>query len=517
MKNLIAAGDPATVEAARVILERGGNAYDAAVGACFTAMVAEPALTSAGGGGHLMAFPEDSPPEVFDFFVNTPSRTMKGADLDFFAVDVDFGGVTQRFHAGWGSAAVPGNVAGLLTVHERLGSIPLPEVMEPAIVAAREGVDISPTQAYLLEILAPILSHELRGGNLFAPQGRLLGAGDRLVMPEFADFLYVLAREGADLVYRGEVADIICDWAAHGGLILRKDLESYRVVERTPMVSSIREYTVLLNPPPAVSGLLIDFTLRLLEVAGCFERDPLPLNRLVLAFEETDRIRHQELDGGMAKEDTPRLSSQPFFFDSVERFQERTSPPVAERVPRGGGGTTHISILDGKGNAASVTTTNGEGCGYLLPEAGFMLNNMLGEEDLSPGGFHRHPRGVRLSSMVAPTIVLASRGAGRGSRPILLTGTAGSNRIRSVLVQILIHHLVNGLDLEQTVLAPRVHLEGEVLHAEPGIPEEELKVLERRYRLRRWDRQNLFFGGANSVTPREAVGDPRRGGASLIF
>ncbi|MFQ6615250.1 MAG: gamma-glutamyltransferase [Fidelibacterota bacterium] len=518
MNNLISAGDRTTVEAGRVVLEKGGNAFDAAVGASFTAMVAEPALTSPGGGGHLMAHPVDRPPEVFDFFVNTPSGMVSESDLDFFAVDVDFGGVTQEFHTGKGSAAVPGNVAGLLAVHERLGRIPLAEVLEPAVVAAKEGVILSPVQAYLLKILTPILTHEGRGQALFAQEGEPLGEGDRLMMPALADFLFVLGREGADLMYRGEVANLICEWAKNGGLIVRKDLESYRVVERKPLRSSFRTYTALLNPPPAVSGLLVDFALRLLDAAGCFRTGSLPLKELVLAFEETDRIRGRELGRGLVDEDTPPLSTQPFFLDSVRRFRSLTHEPLIEGSQEGGGSTTHISVLDRQGNAASVTTTNGEGCGYVLPDAGFMLNNMLGEQDLSPGGFHRYPPGVRLPSMLAPTIVLSSpSGSGRGFRPVLLTGTAGSNRIRSVVVQILVNHLCKGMDLEKTTKAPRVHLEGDVLHVEPGIPERELRDLENRYAVERWEQYNLFFGGANSVTPEQAMGDPRRGGVSLIF
>jgi gamma-glutamyltranspeptidase/glutathione hydrolase len=167
--------------------------------------------------------------------------------------------------------------------------------------------------------------------------------------------------------------------------------------------------------------------------------------------------------------------------------------------------------LDRDGNAASVTTTNGEGCGYILPELGFMLNNMLGEEDLNPRGFFRYPPGTRLSSMVAPTVVR------KNGMPVLLTGTAGSNRIRSVIVQLLLNHLFRGMSLEESTVAPRMHLEGEMLHFEPGIFEQELLGLPHKYRLERWQEQNLFFGGANSVTPDQGCGDPRRGGTALVF
>jgi len=166
--------------------------------------------------------------------------------------------------------------------------------------------------------------------------------------------------------------------------------------------------------------------------------------------------------------------------------------------------------LDSEGNAASVTTTNGEGCGYVLPGLGFMLNNMLGEEDLNPRGFFRYPTGARLSTMLAPTVVK------KDGKPVLLTGTAGSNRIRSVVVQILLNRLKRGMSIEDATAAPRVHLEGNVLHVEPGIREQDLSALSGSYRLEKWREKNLFFGGANSVTPEEACGDPRRGGRGLV-
>ncbi|MFQ6674029.1 MAG: gamma-glutamyltransferase [Fidelibacterota bacterium] len=527
MKNVIAAGDRTTVDAARVILERGGNAYDAAVGACFAAMVAEPALTSAGGGGHFMAYPSGGFPILFDFFVDMPSGRLRKSELDFFSVDVDFGGAIQTFHAGRGAAAVPGTVAGLLHVHERLGTIPLPEVMEPAIVAARDGVALSDMQIYLLNILAPIMTHDEMGRTLFTCDGTALEEGNRLVLAEFADFLDVLSREGPDLVYRGDVAKIIVEWAENGGLILARDLENYRVRERTPLATPFNGYTVLLNPPPAVSGILIDVTLSLLEATGSTRHCPLPLKTLVSAFEETNRVRREQLPNGVVEEDRQLLSGQRLFMASLERFTRSTATGFAGSESLPPGATTHISVLDRQGNAASVTTTNGEGCGYVLSQAGFMLNNMLGEEDLNPEGFHQYPPGLRLSSMLAPTIVLSdeSRAVTRrmaGSPPgagvpHLLTGTAGSNRIRSVVVQIVVNFLCNGVSLRESTDAPRVHLEGEILQVEPGIPEEDLLELEHRYVVKRWAEQNLFFGGANSATRDEGAGDSRRGGRSLVF
>ena len=173
----IAGGEKTTVQSAVDILECGGNAFDAAVGAVFTSMVSECNLTGPGGGGALLACPVDKDPVLFDFFVDTPPPQPNKV-LDFFSVSVDFGPSQQEFHIGQGSAAVPGNTAGLLRVHERLGKIPLKRVLEPAIQIAGKGVILNSAQGYLFKILEPILTHTGSGKKLFAPKGNILKEGD---------------------------------------------------------------------------------------------------------------------------------------------------------------------------------------------------------------------------------------------------------------------------------------------------------------------------------------------------
>ena len=517
MKNIIAAGDKTTVDAAEEIFWVGGNAFDAAVGAMFVAMVAEPALTSAGGGGHFLAIPENSRPVLFDFFADVPGGRIQESQLDFFNVFVDFGTTQQEFYIGKGAVAVPGAVAGLLHVQKELGVISRRDVLSPAIRAAKEGVVLSDMQAYLLTILEPILTYEKNGQKQYAPEGSLLKGGDRLVMPEFSGFLDALAHEGPDLVYKGDVAKIIVEWGENGGLLTAEDLSNYQVKERIPLTTRFCDYTVILNPPPASSGILIDVSLLLLEKAGYVREKSIALKDLLAVFDMTNRIRRNHLPDGTALSIRQPLTQQPFFSSYVNDLHRGTQSGEDNLDPPSRGATTHISILDKNGNAASVTTTNGEGCGYLLPEAGFMLNNMLGEEDLNPQGFHLYPAGTRLPSMIAPTIVLSKSLSRSFGSPVLLTGSAGSNRIRSVIVQMIVNILCNGLDIQEATDAPRVHLEGDVLHAEPGIPEEDLVSLEKRHDVQRWDRLNVFFGGANSVMPDRGAGDPRRGGLSRSF
>jgi len=176
-------------------------------------------------------------------------------------------------------------------------------------------------------------------------------------------------------------------------------------------------------------------------------------------------------------------------------------------------GTTHISVADSEGNLASLTLSNGEGSSYVLPGSGIMLNNMMGEEDLNPSGFHRMPPGSRLASMMTPTIANLADGSQ------MALGSGGSNRIRSAILQVLANMLEFDMGLEQAVQAPRLHLEGNQLNVEPGFSSAALELLETEWPgVKQWPDTNLFFGGVHAVERLangdfRAAGDPRRGGA----
>jgi gamma-glutamyltranspeptidase/glutathione hydrolase len=178
------------------------------------------------------------------------------------------------------------------------------------------------------------------------------------------------------------------------------------------------------------------------------------------------------------------------------------------------GSTTHVSVLDVDGWACSVTSSNGEGCGIVVPGTGLHINNMMGEEDLNPLGFHHHPPGRRLPSMMAPTIVLA------GERPELVLGSGGSNRIRSAILQTIINVLDRGMSADAAVRAPRVHFEDGIVYAEPGVDPEAVEGKDRA--IARFRDLNLFFGGVHAVERDASTGalsgggDPRRGGASTV-
>ncbi|TML99331.1 MAG: gamma-glutamyltransferase [Actinobacteria bacterium] len=487
---VIAAGHPLTAEAGARVLREGGNAVDAAVAAVLASAAAEPLLTGLGAGGYLLVAGPDVEPTVLDFFVAAPGRDAHHGDrVPLEAVDVDFGDAVQVFNVGPASCGVPGVPAGLALALERWGSVALADLAAPAARLAREGVTLNAQQAFIAFILQPIMRSTPECAALWAPGGRLLQEGDVFRNEELADMLELLGREGAEPFYDGPVGQALADWVSErGGLLTRADMRAYEVVPRAPAHVSYRDRTVMTNPPPSAGGILLAYAL------GRLDRDAPspPALRDVLAAMEAARA-----------ERTPQFTDELDEPGFLERF-------LGSRL----GATTHLSVLDGDGMAASVTCTNGEGSGVLVPGTGIQINNIMGEEDLSPLGFHHDPPGRHMPSMMAPTLVL------HDGEVELVLGSAGSNRIRSALLQTIVGAVDHGLDARAAVEGPRMHVEAGHLYVEPGVPLEELGAL--GYEVVRFRSPNVFFGGVQAIRrdPRTGevtgAGDPRRGGVAVV-
>jgi gamma-glutamyltranspeptidase/glutathione hydrolase len=389
------------------------------------------------------------------------------------------------FHIGPASCAAYGAPAGVCEAARRWGTIPLAQLAAPAAQLARDGVALNRGQAYVAEILSDLLTSTPECAALWAPAGRILREGEVLRNDELGDALERLGADGAEPFYRGDVATAVCEWLdARGGSLSASDLAGYRAVERQPVRIAYRDREVLTNPPPSAGGTLLAYALALLD------RGPTPptLGGVVEAMRAAQSERTPDFLDGL---------SEPGF---LERF-------LSSRL----GATTHISVLDAAGRACSATCTNGEGSGVVVPGTGLHLNNVMGEEDLNPFGFHRHPPGRRMPSMMAPSIVM------HGGEVELVLGSAGSNRIRSALLQTIVGAVDNDLDARAAVDAPRVHFESGVIYAEPGIALDELE--QAGAQVVRFSSLNLFFGGVQAVRRRgnllTGAGDPRRGGVAV--
>src|SRR5438128_702347 len=490
-KGVVAAGHPTTAQVGAAVLREGGNAVDAAVAAMLTSFAAEPLLTGLGAGGYMLVAGGGRDATLLDFFVEAPTdpRSTDPEDssaAELVAINVSFGDAAQVFHVGPSSCGVYGTPAGVCEAMRRWGTLPLERLAEPAARLAGEGVALNAGQAYVAEILSDLLRSTPECAALWAPEGRILREGETLRNPELGESLRRLGRDGAEPFYRGDVASAVCRWLhAHGGVMSASDLRSYRALEREPVRVAYRDREVLTNPPPSAGGTLLAYALALLD------RGPAPptLRGVVDAMEAAQSERTPEFVEGLTED------------GFLERF-------LGSRL----GATTHISVLDGDGCACSATATNGEGSGVVVPGTGIHLNNVMGEEDLNPLGFHRHVPGTRLPSMMAPSIVM------RDGEVELVLGSAGSNRIRSALLQTIVGVVDHALPADAAVQAPRVHFEDGVLYVEPGIDERALESIDAQ--IVRFGALNLFFGGVQAVLrageQMTGAGDPRRGGVAVV-
>ena len=454
MSGAVAAGNRHSAEAGAWALREGGTAVDAALAATLAAFVTEGPLTGPAGGGFVLLREPGGDAVALDCFFAVPSR---GAEV-MEEVVIDFGDAsTQVFHIGEASVAVPGLLAGLEEAHARRGRLPWERLFVPALELAHRGVEPEPAQAFLLEILVPILQREAGGRRIYGTPGRIDG---RDLVPTLS-----LVRDA-----RSEaLALLLPDLAA--------DLMTYAVETRTPLEASIGDALVQTMPAPSRGGSVVQAGLAVLDGRG---EDP----------------------SGSVAEARSLAAALAAGYGAAASAAGGAKPT----------GTTNVSVIDGDGTAVALSSTLGSGSGVF--RHGFQLNNMLGELDVI-GEEPREP-GTRLPSMMAPTLVLAddaprlvvgSAGSVRLAGAILQV-VAGVVRqglpVEEAIARPRLH--VDG---------ETVHVEGgwpdgvaEALEDDGFDP-----VV--------WAGPNLFFGGASAVERRSATvlgaaGDPRRGGFGCI-
>ena len=474
---MVAAGHRLTAEAGADVLRRGGNAFDATVAALAMACVCEPVLCAPGAAGFAMIRDGASGAlSVIDFFGHTPlerradERTVRG-------VDADFGTATQAFHIGPATTATPGFFDGLEAMHRMGATIALDQLVASAVDAARAGIVVTPFQHHLSTVVTAILTATDGAADLFAPGGAVVAAGDVFRNPGLADALEILARDG---FRRSTVGSACCAAQAEGGHLTSADLDAYETIERAPLSIRVDGSTIHLNPLPAAGGTLVAHTLDQLDSS-----DPVAIARAVAAT--GDARRHG--DGTLA---------------------DLASLTIRRR------GTTHVSVVDRDGTACAATVSNGEGNGQLIDGYGFMLNNILGEDDVNPAGLSNWPTDTRLSSMMCPTIVEDADGT------VTALGSGGSNRIRSAIAQVIVRLCVDGGDLPTAVEAARLHVEGGHLDFEDRFGTELRDRLRAEFPdHRRWPQPDLFFGGVHTARRGadgtfSGMGDARRDGAAIV-
>jgi gamma-glutamyltranspeptidase/glutathione hydrolase len=382
-------------------------------------------------------------------------------------------------------------------------------LFQPAIELAANGVNINPFQHLISSIVAPILQATPEALAINASPTNpehLIREGELHRLPALAEFLEILLAEGERLFYQGEAGKrLIHDCRDMGGHLQMEDLIGYQVEIRAALQYRYRNAHISTNPLPSLGGTLIAFSLGLLA-PHTFDFRAVGKEDHIRRLAQTMRLTQ------LARRDHHTV------MDRI--LDPETGDSFKAYLHRGGfstRGTTQISVADKDGNLASMTLSNGEGSGYVIPDTAIMMNNMLGEEDLNPGGFHQWPLNQRLASMMAPSLILTDEG-----RSIVL-GSGGSNRIRSAITQVIINLLDFNMTLEQAVSFPRIHFENELLSMEPGIDDSIADSIRNEFpKQQHWKNKNLFFGGTHCVMIESngdyiGMGDERRGGATLAL
>ncbi|QDV35916.1 gamma-glutamyltransferase [Tautonia plasticadhaerens] len=470
----------------REVLRKGGNAIDSAVATAFALAVTHPAAGNIGGGGFIVAFVADRGEVVtYDFRERAPRAATERTYLS------PEGRLLPRYRAGLWAGGVPGTVRGLALAHEQLGTLDWAELVRPAVDLAERGFPVSDTlarslnaQLFVDDGAADLLDGSGRGARLAdfpasvaafrKPDGTPWVEGDVLRQPDLAATLSRVAEDGPDAFYAGEIADRIAEaMRAGGGLISEEDLESYEAVRRAPVHGTFRGFDVFGMGPPSSGGIVTVLMLNLLErfdLAADGPEDPETLHRITEAMRRAFFVRATEIaDPDFVDVPVDELTSKDFADELAGSIGPIATPsedladfPIAGLVAEGTD-TTHLSVLDGDGNAVALTYTLEQGYGSkaVVPGLGFLLNNEMGDFNLVPGVtstsglIGTRPNviapGKRMLSSMSPTIVLED------GKVRLVTGSPGGRTIPNTVLWVVLNVLEFGRSPREAVDAPRSH------------------------------------------------------------
>jgi gamma-glutamyltranspeptidase/glutathione hydrolase len=488
---LVVADSELATSAGMEILKRGGNAVDAAVATAFALAVVDQASSGLGGGGFMVFYDAaERRAHALDFRETAP----EGTRPELYSKN----GKPARELSLTGAlaVAVPGEVAGLLQVANRFGSMPLPALLAPAIQYAGSGFPLDPALRYAIDRQQAAIKRFPDLARIFMPEGEVPALGEIIRQPELGATLQAIASKGAEIFYQGWVAEAISETVKkEGAPFTLDDLRQYKAVWREPLVGSYRKRTVLAMPPPSSGGVAILESLNALEGHRLSE---LPHNSATYLHLLTEVLKHAFADRAQYLGDPDFITAPVSRLVSKEYgawIRGRISPSKTQPAKFYGfsqfrgeqGGTTHFSVIDRHGNAVACTLSVNTrfGSKLLVPKTGVVLNNTMDDFAIHPAGNvyglvgneanALRPKKRPLSSM-SPTIVL------RGDRPELIVGGAGGPRIISATLQTILNVIDYRMPVEKAVAAPRVHHQWlpERLDVENEIPQETRRSLERR-------------------------------------
>jgi gamma-glutamyltranspeptidase/glutathione hydrolase len=504
----IASESPYTVEAGTALADIGGNAVDIAVGTALTATVSEALMCSLGGSAFINIKSAGSEPELIDgadAMPEIPAKALADSEKAWRKADIPYGdGISVN--VGHASVAVPGMLRALELAWRRHGSLPWAEIVAPAVALARSGTTANQTLVNWLGMAGHAVFFEQEESRAtFFPDGSTPLQQDEFYRPpHLADTLELIAREGADALYMGDLGKAFADEiSGNNGYVRRKDLAAYQAQVRTPIRLQSHGYQLALNPPPSIGGAMAGSMVQLYDALW---RDNMSPAEQTLAVSQIQRtmfsLRQQEGRGDWNKERAQLILEKPY----LERFFHKTFSP----------NTMHMSVATGDGSVVAITMSNGYGSGISIPGTGIPTNNSLGEPELNPAGYFHIPAGGRLVSNMSPTVVWDDSGMA------LAMGSPGASRITTTILQGWIRLAFDKLSFEDMVRAPRLHvenIEGEfVVQYEPGI---DVSLVAEHFRLRAFEEPDMYFGALNVAgCDRDgglhALADTRRHGAQFV-
>jgi gamma-glutamyltranspeptidase/glutathione hydrolase len=459
-QNLIAS------EAGAQAIRDGGTAIDAAVAAAFVLAVTHPTAGNIGGGGFIVYRPASGAPEAYDFRETAPTGSTPTMFLEGGKYSANL------HHNSYLSVGVPGTVAGLYLAWKEHGKLPWRRLVEPAIGLARDGFPVTEGLARSLRSALKAMAPYPASVAQFSKSGTPYEDGDILKQPDLARTLQRIADQGPAGFYEGETAALVeKEMAAHGGLITRADLKAYRPKKRSPITGTYRGFEIVSMPPASSGGVGLIEQLNILEgydMKALGFRSAAATHLMIEAMRRSfaDRARYLGDPDFVANMPIAKLVSKEYaatLRQTISPIHASKSSPTSFEWPAESDETTHLSIVDRDRNAVSLTYTleAGYGSKIVVPGAGFLLNNEMGDFNAGPGlttaeglvGTEPNLAGPgrRMLSSMTPAIL------SRDGKLFMVTGSPGGRTIINTVVQTVINVIDYGMNAQEAVDAPRLH------------------------------------------------------------
>ncbi|HCM1971915.1 TPA: gamma-glutamyltransferase [Salmonella enterica subsp. salamae serovar 52:z:z39] len=493
-QGMVASVDAMATQVGVDILKQGGNAVDAAVAVGYALAVTHPQAGNLGGGGFMLLRTKDGATTAIDFREMAPA----GATRDMF-LDEQGNPDSKKSLTSPLASGTPGTVAGLSLALEKYGSLPLNSVVRPAIKLAQEGFIVNDALADDLKTYgSEVLPHHENSKAIFWKDGEPLKKGDKLVQQDLANSLTMIAENGPDAFYKGEIArQIAQQMQQNGGLITTDDLAAYQAVERTPVSGEYRGYQIFSMPPPSSGGIHIVQILNILEnfdmkKYGFGSADAIQIMAEAEKYAYADRSEYLG-DPDFVNVPWQALTSKAYAKSIAGQIDINKAKPSSEirpgkLAPYESDQTTHFSVVDKDGNAVAVTYTLNTtfGTGIVAGNTGILLNNQMDDFSAKPGVPNVYglvggeanavgPKKRPLSSM-SPTIIV------KDGKTWLVTGSPGGSRIITTVLQMVVNTIDFGMNVAEATNAPRFHHQWlpDELRVEKGFSPDTLKLLEQK-------------------------------------